>query len=218
MITHRTTELYKTHLLRKVEQKQDKIKSGPKNDTYYEIQGESEMDSKYYYHLASRAFKNNTVNPNMISRLRKGAKMLSVGTGPGHLERTLLRFGIPFENIDVSDITIHPRIARYPFRKHTFDMRRPWPEFQEKYDYIIFPDSINCATHIDVGFISIYDVNLAKRIISSAYNLLKEQGEIRISGTFGRQTKDLIEELELMFPKIQINYDETLNSMTIKKP
>lgn len=103
--------------------------------------------NNYFYFPGSHFFEYGAIDGQMVDSLRCGAKMLSVGSGDGHLER-LLRdgFGVSSENIVVSDIVVDPALKGEDFDYFQFDMLGEWPDFNEKFDYILFPESLGVAT------------------------------------------------------------------------
>ena len=176
----RITEKEKqTSLIRSAEKKEKRIISGtPIEDGFHteKARGLPILIYKYYY--AHKYFLNRLIDVNMVSRLRKGANMLSIGTGPGHLERTLLTFSVPAKNIDIADIKLHSHIENSPFRKFEFDMSKQWPDFQRKYDYILFPESIQYYSQNTTNYGEYIDGML--KVIKQAHNNLNKNGEIRI--------------------------------------
>jgi len=105
-------------------------------------------DKDYIYFSAPLYFKDGFVDAQMINRLQNEARILSVGVGEGHLERLLhLGLDIPQRNIAITDHPmIHPRIKAKGFREYVFDMTQEWPNLKQKFDYILFPESLNIAT------------------------------------------------------------------------
>ena len=126
----------------------------PKEDwhesTYFRKEGEvrCQGDKDYFYFSAPLYFSDGFVDASMISRLQAGARLLSVGVGEGHLERLLhLGFEIPQENIVIADYPgIHPRIKAKGFQECIFDMTKKWPDFKQRFDCVLFPESLNIAT------------------------------------------------------------------------
>jgi hypothetical protein len=100
----------------------------------------------WFYFSPSSYFKSNTITLDMIQRLQKGGNMLSIGPGDGNLEWLISKgFGIPRNSISVSDIKPDLNIKRYNFKSYEFDMTKPWPILNEKFDYILFPESLGVA-------------------------------------------------------------------------
>ncbi len=83
------------------------------------------------------------INPLIVGKLRKGAKLLSLGCGNCHLERTLLTFSIPPEQMTITDLELTDLARKTPFRKFQFDFTKPkdWPDFKTHFNYIFFPES-----------------------------------------------------------------------------
>ena len=68
-------------------------------------------------------------------------QMLSVGTGTGTLEKFMVeRLGLSVAQITVSDIK--ERLLPEGFVSRGFDMHSGWPNFDRKFDYVIFPESV----------------------------------------------------------------------------
>lgn len=105
-------------------------------------------DKKNIYFSGPLYLKDGFVDAQMIARLQAGARMLSVGVGEGHLERLLaLGFGIPQEQMSIADNhRFHPKMRASGFPEYSFDMTKEWPKFEERFDYVLFPESLNIAT------------------------------------------------------------------------
>lgn len=102
--------------------------------------------NNYAYFPGMYYFNKGTITPDMIERLQDGATMLSVGSGDGHLERLLCQgFQIPKKQISVSDVKLDPEIIPSGFPSYEFDMTKPWPKFEQDFDYILFPESLGVA-------------------------------------------------------------------------
>ncbi|MCX6733751.1 MAG: hypothetical protein NTX63_02970 [Candidatus Peregrinibacteria bacterium] len=110
------------------------------HDETYSCDGDDGSEKKYFYFPAGWHGKCGLVTAPMIANLQSGASLLSVGSGPAHLERVLHR-GLGVQNITLSDIYLHPRALKSGLPCHQFDMTKPWPQFERNFDYIIFPES-----------------------------------------------------------------------------
>ena len=130
-------------LIAEAEKRSAKVFS--KKENYKDIYAQS--NGKYFFFPGIDYFKRGTITPDMISRLQSGCNLLSVGSGDGHLERLISAgFRIPKRRIVVSDIELDQRLIECGFKRYQFDMTRPWPELDEKFDYILFPQSLGVAT------------------------------------------------------------------------
>jgi len=212
-------------LERALDRKSPRFITGEKvNQKLYRTRERYPSGDSFLYYYSKKYFKNKIITPEMISKLRKGAKMLSVGVGPALLERTLLAFSIPYENIDVADLELHPRIKKYPFKRYEFDMSKEWPQ-TAKYDYIIFPDSFQYGMSKRIyGFFGgtrrEYYEHIGVEILNQAYTRLNPGGEIRISAYL---PSDIAHVLLARFvhtnPKAKYFLDEEEHeTIIIKKP
>jgi hypothetical protein len=96
------------------------------------------------YMAPSTLVEKGAVTPGDIEHLASdsGSKMLSVGAGPGYLERLLLKFGINPDQIVVADKDPTDLPQELPRRE--FDMTKPWPADLSSggaYCLIVFPES-----------------------------------------------------------------------------
>lgn len=207
-------------LTRKVERKQKQIWGKKIQDgELYDVNSKR----RYASFTAKWYLKQGILDSNVVTGLRKGKKMLSVGVGPGILEKTLLALSVPPENIDVTDITLHPEIQKAPFRKFEFDLTEEWPNFGRKYDYILFPESLCFEKLYRVSeeeneeylkylrenkkdtSLRTFRAELVLEIIKNAAKNLNPDGQIRIAGLFLRapELKFVLSELAKMFPDMR---------------
>ncbi len=101
---------------------------------------------RYFYFPWIDYFRKHSITPDMVNKLRSGGNMLSVGCGDCNLERLLAcGFDIPKDQIVVSDIELDPSVKQLGFHFYEFDMTGRWPETDERFDYIIFPQSLGVA-------------------------------------------------------------------------
>jgi hypothetical protein len=214
---------HQASLVKSVLKKEQKITSGTIHearilnaDRKWYTTNKTSHSQNDIFHFAHHFFENKIIDHTMITKLRKGAKMLSVGTGAGHLERTLLRFSVPIENIDVADIKLHPDIQKTRFKKIQFDLTKKWPE-TEQYDYIIFPESLSCATYDEHK--GVYSESNGQFALQQAYDKLRPGGEIRVLGDMGPlNTFSALEDLMQDNPGLRFVWDEKKRSIIIKKP
>ncbi len=107
---------------------------------------DTQENRKYAYFSALWYIESKIITPDMITSLQKDATMLSVGSGEAHLERLLTAgFNIPTKNITTSDLYLNEKIEQVGFQHYIFDMTKQWPSFNQKFDYILFPESLGVA-------------------------------------------------------------------------
>jgi len=110
------------------------------------ISEDTSQNKKYVYFSALWYIESEIITPDMVASLQKDATLLSVGSGEGHLERLLKDgFNIPTKNITTSDLYLDNKIQQAGFQHHIFDMTKPWPNFNQQFDYILFPESLGVA-------------------------------------------------------------------------
>ncbi len=103
-------------------------------------------NAKYIYFSALWYIESEIITPDMVASLQQDATMLSVGCGEGHLERLLHKgFNIPKKNISTSDLYLDQKINQAGFQHYIFDLTKSWPNFNQKFDYILFPESLGVA-------------------------------------------------------------------------
>ncbi|MDF2378800.1 MAG: hypothetical protein P1V18_01065 [Candidatus Gracilibacteria bacterium] len=98
----------------------------------------------YFAFSAKHYLETGFLDAEDIQHLRvPGTQMLSVGSGPAHFERFLHRaYGVPYQNMTLSDIHQHSRTKNFPSPFVCFDMTKDWPDFEQQFDYILFPESL----------------------------------------------------------------------------
>ncbi len=122
---------------------------------------------------------------------KPGARILSVGAHPAHLERVLVELGVPAANVVVADVLPAVAASDFPFETACFDMLGPWPEMGT-FDRIVFPESLCIALtdrlkktgpHGDQPFATdASEAKLLSHVLSSALARLRPGGEIRANG------------------------------------
>lgn len=106
----------------------------------------TDSETRYFYFSPLTYFRNELVDEQMINDLKTDKRMLSVGAGRADLERVLEEgYGIPANHITIADIRLHSKARQTSFPMHEFDMKKEWPKFDAKFDYIIFPESFGMA-------------------------------------------------------------------------
>lgn len=143
----------KKQLVKKIQTQEELIKIANRisakvfseEDNHKEIY-EPRCNNNYFYFPAVSYFQSGTITPDMIEKLQSGGNMLSVGSGDGSLEKLISKgFKVPKDRIVVSDIKFDPKIKEHGFKAYQFDMLKDWPNFNEKFDYILFPESLGVA-------------------------------------------------------------------------
>lgn len=153
----------------------------------------------------------NLVTEDIIAKLQNGATLLSVGAGPAHLERLLVKHcSVPTGNITLADKSTQ---LPAPFPRVQFDLRKQWPFFAQPFDYVFFPE---CIGALDYGKRPRHA--LLAHAASEALNVVKPDGEIRMDGIF--QSTDSIKnakfKLLLDGKKPSWTYDEVTTLLVIK--
>ena len=145
----------------------------------------------YAYFAPSYHIQRGLVGKTIIEDLRKGKKMLSVGSGPAYLERLLVnRFGVDPNNITLSDISTSNVPEGFNF--HQFDMYGQWPDFGQSFDYIIFPESL-CDIGITRDFKRVETegrVERATHLFRQSLRNLNPYGQARFDGYVHRHIFD----------------------------
>ncbi len=90
-------------------------------------------------------FKSGFITADVIKRLQSGATALSVGVGDAHLEKLLVEgFDINSSHIMLADradyMTTEAKYSTSP--QVTFDMTEEWPDFEQPFSLILFPESL----------------------------------------------------------------------------
>ena len=109
----------------------------------------------------------------IVTDLLDNAKsLLSVGCGPAHLERFMVsQLGIDRQQITLADIDgLH---VPGDFKHHQFDMLVEWPRLDQRFDYIIFPESFFPRRHEMKPWLDLY------HIFKSGLAVLNPGGQIR---------------------------------------
>lgn len=160
-------------------------------------------------------FKNGLLTEELVNDIKDNKKeVLSIGSGYSYLEQFLVnRLGISKDQIVLSDIF---PVMPEGFQKFIFDMYRDWPEFKRKFDYILFPASVE----VSVSKKYEYDKNRGmvltlkrksdeeKRndlyyILYDSFKTMKPNGQIRIDGHGeGKENVEIVRE------KINRNYQD----------
>ena len=144
------------------------------------------------YHI-----RNGLLNRPIITDIKSNDRLvLSVGSGKAYLERFLVsRMDIRREQIVLSD-----RDSYMPegFRQFVFDMYGDWPDFGQKFDYVIFPQSLSIP---DAPFPEKTDKLC--HIVRCSLKTLKPRGQVRIDGHF-------LSDLVLTYVKGLLEYESKL--------
>ncbi len=180
----------KSPLARKAREIQARAFHGAEKEAYRDYRILPYGKEPYTYFTPKYFIDNGTIDRDLVTRMRHGAKLLTVGSGPAMLERTLLGFSIPIENIHLADLELHDAVANYSFPKHKFDMTKPWPDLKQKFDFIIFPESISIL-HMENSLSytrpSKEDSEIIARILSNNSNVDETKKFIKKTTTSPRQ-------------------------------
>ncbi len=173
----------------------------------------AEGDCDYLYFAPSWHFGKSLLTEETVQDIKQNKKqLLSVGSGRAYLERTLVgAFGIDRKQITLSDLNpIMPR----GFRSFTFDMRGAWPDFGNRFDFVIFPESLLAIINTN----SAEEHERLKALIEKTFRVVKPGGEIRMSGH--NIPEQHIEQLEAWLADrhhgTELEYNRFL--MVIRKP
>jgi len=141
-----------------------------KSDDY--LKAEARAQHTYfspYWHA-----RHGLVTPELVRDLKtQDQNLLSVGSGPALLERTLVELGIDPNKITVSDVDENS--LPKDLKTSVFDMHETWPDTVGQHSVIIFPESIRVNTQENRGE-AFY--NIVKRSLSH----LAPGGQIRMDG------------------------------------
>jgi len=187
------------------------------------LKGESELDrwvadyaltipntgGGYLYFSPSYHFKSRLMTEKIVRGLKEGKRMLTIGTGLTYLERLLIRrFDIDHKNLILGDISLRGVPEELQF--YQFDMLGEWPNFDCKFDYIIFPESL-CS------LVDIYSIlqgkfksnpsdvisKRASEVLINALENLNDDGQIRANG-YGDKSRFI-----RGFGRVQERFDST---------
>jgi hypothetical protein len=140
------------------------------------------------YFAPSWHFRKGLLTKEIIQDILVNRRMvLSVGAGAAHLERLITKvFGIPASQIVLAD-----REPAMPqgFEHHIYDMYSKWPDFGNKFDYVLFPECILLYAQFDEESDR---MRKAYSLVESALGALKMQGQIRILGAFGSMVDHIL--------------------------
>jgi hypothetical protein len=151
---------------------------------------------QYVFFLPSYHAESGLITIEMIQALRKGGRLLDVGTGPGYLPQILAeKFGIEKENITLTDFDCP--YSPDGFKKYNFDMLEAWPDFQTGFDYILFPRSIFLPERLK-------DLSLAS-ILAEALSRINQGGEVRYNSPI--PYRGAYDELLECFPDLKVRQD-----------
>ncbi len=136
-------------------------------------------ETNNFYFSPSHNFRSGLMTGEHVESFKKDLdkKMLSVGSGPAFLERLLVKMGVDKDSITLSDI--NSLDLPDDLKKEVFDMLEDWPDFEDDFNLIIFPECpafnirYQYGEERSDGFVSVF---------AKALDRLKEGGEIRITG------------------------------------
>lgn len=162
---------------------------------------------RYFWHFRpSHHVATGLVTSEDVAFLRQpGRRLLSIGAFPGFLERALVEFGVPAENIVLTDKDPAVVGCTADMRCLSFDMNDAWPAMGE-FDRIIFPESLCIAVgervRGDVRARAERDAAESRRlahVLREALGCLRSGGVVRADGPMShpnviRAAKDLLRE------------------------
>ena len=171
----------------------------------------------YFYWAPSWHFKSELMTDEVVRNLVSddSKKLLSMGSGPAHLERLLTKLGVKKENITLVDID--PRDVPPDFTSKIFDMYGEWADLgDELYDLIIFPESVLPYTKFKNDEEKIIDG--AYKLIMSALSHLKPGGTIRMSCLLNdRDIETITKRFAYEGKKIDITKTKSRKTLVIKE-
>ena len=148
----------------------------------------------------------------LLNIVHSNKSLLSVGSGKAYFEQMLVLLGAQKSQIVLSDID--PTVLPAQYTSQTFDMTGRWPNFPQKFDYIIFPESL-------VGILEKYKdrkseeyIEALAQCLKNALRLLKPGGEIRAVSWFLANEREYIKKY-LAYDEVDIQAD-TFELIVIK--
>ncbi|PJA48887.1 MAG: hypothetical protein CO170_01315 [candidate division SR1 bacterium CG_4_9_14_3_um_filter_40_9] len=137
--------------------------------------------NSYFYFAPSRHVNTRLITKTDINDLISddSKTLLSIGSGSAFLERLLVKLGVKKENITLSDID--PKHLPKEFKSKIFDMYGSWTDLgDEKYDLIIFPESV-LINRISGANYQGRRIEFLYHLILQALQHLKSNGKIKMS-------------------------------------
>src|SRR5581483_6834837 len=117
-----------------------------KSDDYLK----AEAGAQHTYFSPYWHARHGLVTPELVANLKtKDQSMLSVGSGPALLERTLIELGVDPDKITVSDLD--EKSLPKDLKIEVFDMHQTWPDSLGQHSVIVFPESIRVNTQANKG-------------------------------------------------------------------
>src|SRR3989338_8085531 len=155
------------------------------------------------------------ITPEIVNDLKEGKRLLSVGCGPAYLERFLVRAGkISAGGIELADIDPHYR--RKEFRMHVFDMHKSWPNLEERFDYVIFPNSLFTYDLPTEESEIERDTRITYNLLVEGFKALKPMGRIGIKMPMDEQVFQKVKDrIGKEFPQKR---GERLNQLNAETP
>lgn len=135
-------------------------------------------NNNYFYFSPSWHFGNGLLTEEIVADLIiNQGKMISVGSGPSYLERFMVsNMGLSMDQIVLAD-----KKDNMPkgFKKHKYDMYKDWPKFDERFDYVVFPESVL----FNVNFKGESEIKKGLyHILKESIRVMKPSGQVRING------------------------------------
>ncbi|MCH4878511.1 hypothetical protein EQV97_14060 [Pseudomonas sp. TMW22090] len=122
------------------------------------------------------------LKPSVIQAIKNGSKLLSVGIGLGYYEEYLINtHGISRSSIHCADLHLDEKWSSHT--SYIFDICSPWPNLNQKYDYILFGQVIGVSAINKGGKKSQIMAEHVENVISQAARWLDVGGEIIVFDT-----------------------------------
>lgn len=133
--------------------------------------------------------------------INKGKIVLSVGCGPAHLEQLLVRrLCVDISQISLADLDEYE--SHRNFTTYKFNMYGQWSAFPQKFDFVIFPESVLLTER----FRSRQErEDKLHHLFYNSLGVLNLHGEVRINGH-----TQLEEEVDAVARRLFNSYPKTL--------
>lgn len=150
-----------------------------------------DSESKYIYFSPSYLLGRGLLDINgLLNMLYDNRSLLSIGSGKAYFEQMLVLLGAKKDHITLSDIdeTVLPD----EYTSVAFDMTGQWPNFSQKFDYIVFPESMLGVSQKFEDRKNEQYLNALVQCLRNALNSLKPGGEIRAVSWFFPSEREYI--------------------------
>ncbi len=173
-------------------------------------------DKSWVYFSPFWHFNSELLTEPLVEDIRTHQRhVLTVGSGPAHLERFLIKhLGISPEQITLSDketiLPSHPQ-------QYLFDMYQPWPAFPQPFDYILFPESALLDIRKDKQGIPHHES--LETLLRHALSALHLQGQIRMTGIAPcplEIVQSVQKQMQVDYPALELDYSPALITARLK--